>query len=75
MMMTSNKKYNFSIEPRNIFKVEYCKEDNILYITNVMKSYIEIHLEKGEYDNWISQLRDYCKKCAIDFIVELCPKK
>ena len=68
-MTMSNKIYTFSIDPNHLDKVCYNKAENYVIIKDVIGNEIYVKLEKGEYENYIRQLKEFCMKKRIGFTV------
>lgn len=70
MMQMSNKIYTFSVNPSHLGRVYYKKSENAVIIQDVIGNSVYVKLEKGEYENYIRQFKDYCMKKRIGFTVE-----
>ena len=69
-MNMSTKTYTFSIDPNHLGRVYYNKAENSVIIKDVVGNEIYVKLEKGEYENYIRQFKEFCMKKRIGFTVE-----
>lgn len=63
------KTYNFNFEPSHIFRV-YWKADTNEVIIKFLQSTLIRQLDKGERENYFTQLKEYCLKSKIGIEVQ-----